>query len=121
MKRTPIDGIPVLPFTRRLSGRHWEFTVSLEEDVDGRHWSVTLSPRSRTGSTNDPSLWVRVHIERSDGRVEGLWNSPESRMRWTYSRTVNLDEGEPPPSLVMYESLIPRRLALVRRRLRHAK
>lgn len=121
MKRMGIDGIPVLPFTWRLSARHWDFTTSLEKDVDGRQWSVTLSPRSRLGAANDPRLWVRVHIERADGRVEGLWNSPESRMQWTYSRTVNLDENEPPPSLVMYKSLIPRRLAFVRRRLRDAK
>ena len=122
MKRTRIYGPPVLLFTRRLSARRWEFTTLLDGVVDGRHWSVALSPKSRLGTASELIPWAQVHIEHADGRIEGLWSSdPSSRARWTYTRTVNLDGSEPPPSLVVHESLLPRRLAFVRRRLPGAK
>jgi hypothetical protein len=122
MKRTRVYGLPVLLFTRQLSARRWDFTTVLDGVVDERHWSVALSPKSRIGAAIQFIPWVQVHIERADGRIEGLWSSdPSSRAVWSYTRTVNLDGSEPPPSLVVHESLLPRRLAFVRRRLPGAK
>lgn len=116
MKRTRVDGLPVLLFTRRLSARRWEFSTLLEQDLYGRRWSVSLSPKSRLGYAGEVIPEARVHIERADGRVEGVWSSPSSKTPWTYSRTVSLKGSEPPPSLVVHESLLPRRLAFVQRR-----
>lgn len=63
------------------------------------------------------STWARIHIERADGRVEGVWSSdPSSSDRWTYARTIALEANEPIPSVVVFRSLLPKRLALVRER-----
>lgn len=59
----------------------------------GRRWTTLVGDtlaRQHSWYCQPPHPWVRVHIERSDGRVEGLWNAPSSRTRWTYSRTVKL-------------------------------
>ena len=48
-----VDGLPVRPFTRRLSARRWEFTALPGRDADGLHWSVTLSPKNRVGAASE--------------------------------------------------------------------
>lgn len=117
MSRARIHGLPVLRFTRRLSPRRWDVTTSIIEDAPPRRWSVTVAPRGDSDNA-DRVPFATVHVERADGSVEGAWSSdPSSNARWSYSRTVDLQADEAIPSLVLHESLVPRRLAFVRRRL----
>jgi hypothetical protein len=105
----------VIPFTRRLSARKWDFSTAVSDRGSAREWSVTISPKGTFGALSAP--WVIVQIERADGTVEGRWSPNPSPAGWRYSRTVELRPGESLPTLVLYESLLPRRAALVRQRL----